>query len=37
VLWIYSPLYVKSLWVAVAAGVIVGVVNFLVSKILEDI
>jgi putative membrane protein len=35
--WIYSPLYVKSLWVAVAAGVIVGIVNFLVSKVLEDI
>jgi putative membrane protein len=35
--WIYNPLYVKSLWVAVAAGVIVGVVNFLVSKVLEDI
>jgi len=35
--WIYNPLYVKNLWVAVAAGVIVGVVNFLVSKVLEDI
>ena len=35
--WIYNPLYVKSLWLAVAAGVIVGVVNFLVSKVLEDI
>jgi len=35
--WIYSPLYVKSLWVAVVAGVIVGIVNFLVSKVLEDI
>jgi putative membrane protein len=35
--WIYNPLYVKNLWVAVAAGVIVGIVNFLVSKILEDI
>jgi len=35
--WIYNPLYVKNLWVAVAGGVIVGIVNFLVSKILEDI
>jgi putative membrane protein len=35
--WIYNPLYVKNLWVAVVAGVIVGIVNFLVSKILEDI
>jgi len=35
--WIYSPLYVKNLWVAVVAGIIVGIVNFLVSKVLEDI
>lgn len=35
--WIYSPLYVKSLWVAIIAGVIVGLVNFLVTKVLEDI
>jgi putative membrane protein len=35
--WIYGPLYVKNLWVAVVAGVIVGIVNFLVSKVLEDI
>jgi putative membrane protein len=35
--WIYSPLYVKSLWVAVVAGIVVGIVNFLVSKVLEDI
>ena len=35
--WIYSPLFVKNLWYAVIAGVIVGFVNFLVSKVLEDI
>ena len=35
--WIYSPLFVKNLWYAVIAGVIVGIVNFLVSKVLEDI
>jgi putative membrane protein len=35
--WIYNPLFVKNLWVAVVAGLIVGVVNFLVSKVLEDI
>jgi uncharacterized membrane protein YvlD (DUF360 family) len=35
--WIYSPLYVKNLGVAVVAGIIVGLVNFLVSKVLEDI
>lgn len=35
--WIYSPLYVKNLGVAVVAGLIVGLVNFLVTKVLEDI
>ncbi|MDB5161029.1 MAG: hypothetical protein JWO96_409 [Candidatus Saccharibacteria bacterium] len=35
--WLYSPLYVKNLGVAIVAGVIVGLVNYLVSRILEDI
>lgn len=35
--WLYSPLYVKNLGIAVIAGIIVGVINFLVTKILEDI
>lgn len=35
--WIYSPLYVKNLGVAIIAGIIVGLVNFLVSRVLEDI
>jgi putative membrane protein len=35
--WLYSPLYVKSFGVAVIAGIIVGLVNFLVTKVLEDI
>jgi putative membrane protein len=35
--WIYHPLYVSSLGVAVIAGIIVGLVNFLVTKVLEDI
>jgi putative membrane protein len=35
--WIYSPLYVKNLGVAIVAGLIIGLVNFLVSKVLEDI
>lgn len=35
--WLYSPLYIKNLGVAVIAGIIVGLVNFLVSKVLEDI
>jgi putative membrane protein len=35
--WIYSPLYVKNFGVAIIAGIIVGLVNFLVTKVLEDI
>lgn len=35
--WLYSPLYVKNLGVAIVAGIIVGLVNFLVTKVLEDI
>jgi len=35
--WLYSPLYVKNLGVAIIAGIIVGLVNFLVTKVLEDI
>lgn len=35
--WLYSPLYVKNLGVAIVAGIIVGMVNFLVTKITEDI
>lgn len=34
---LYGPLDVKNLGVAVIAGIIVGFVNFLVSRILEDI
>lgn len=35
--WLYDPLYVKNLGVAIIAGIIIGLVNFLVSKVLEDI
>jgi putative membrane protein len=35
--WIYSPLYVKNLGVAIIAGIILGLVNYLVSRILEDL
>lgn len=35
--WLYDPLYVKNLGVAIIAGLIVGLVNFLVSRVLEDI
>ncbi|HEY5549782.1 MAG TPA: phage holin family protein [Candidatus Saccharimonadales bacterium] len=34
--WIYSPLYVKNFGVAIIAGIIVGLVNFLVSQVLEN-
>lgn len=34
--WLYSPLYVKNLGVAIVAGIIVGLVNFLVTRVLDD-
>jgi putative membrane protein len=34
--WIYSPLYVKNLGVAIVAGLIIGAVNFLVTRILKE-
>ena len=34
--WLYQPLYVQNLWVAIIAGVIVGLVNFLVTHIVDD-
>ena len=35
--WLYSGLYIKNLGVAIVAGIIVGLVNYLVSRVLEDI
>ena len=35
--FLYNPFYVKNLWSAILAGIIVGFVNFLVTKVLEDI
>lgn len=35
--YLYDPLYVKNLGVAIIAGLIVGFVNFLVTKVLEDL
>lgn len=35
--WIYNGLYVKNFGVAIIAGIIIGVINFLVTKIVEDI
>lgn len=34
--WLYEPMFVRSFGVAVVAGLIVGLVNYLVSRILED-
>ncbi len=34
--WIYDPLYVKNLGVAVVAGLVIGLVNLLVSRVIED-
>ena len=34
--WLYSPLYVKNFGVAIIAGIIVGLVNFLVTRVLDD-
>jgi putative membrane protein len=34
--WIYKPLEVNGLGVAMVAGVIVSLVNFLVTQVLED-
>ena len=35
--WIYNPLFVKNLGVAIIAGIILGLINFLVTKVLEDV
>jgi putative membrane protein len=34
--WIYSPLFVKNLGIAIVAGIILGLVNFLVTRVLEE-
>jgi putative membrane protein len=34
--WIYPTLFVKNLGVAIVAGMILGLVNWLVSQVLED-
>ncbi|SRR6266568_186543 len=33
---LYTPLHVKNFWAAVLAGVIIGLVNYLVTAIVED-
>lgn len=35
--WLYSPLYVRDFWVAVVAGIILALVNYLVTRILEEV
>lgn len=35
--WLYTPLYVKNFGTAVLAGIIISIVNFLVTKIVEDL
>lgn len=34
--WLYQPLHVSSFWWAILAGVIIGLVNYLVTAILEN-
>ena len=36
VAWLYDPLDISGFWAAMLAGLIIGVVNFLVSVILES-
>lgn len=33
---LYSPLHITSFWAAVFAGMVIGLVNYLVSAILEE-
>jgi putative membrane protein len=33
---LYSPLQIKNFWAAIATGVIIGLVNYLVTAILEE-
>ena len=34
--WLYGPLQVSGIWSAMLAGMIIGLVNYLVTAILED-
>lgn len=34
--WIYDPLFVRNFGIAIVAGMIVGLVNYLVSRVMED-
>lgn len=35
--WVYDGLYIKNFGVAIIAGIIIGLINFLVTKVVEDI
>lgn len=35
--WLYSPLFVKNLGAAIVAGIILGLVNYLVTRVMEEI
>lgn len=35
--WLYGPLNVYGLWSAILAGIILGLVNYLVSRLIEDL
>ena len=34
--WLYGPLEVSSFGIAIIAGIVVGLVNWLISALLED-
>src|SRR5688572_14727178 len=34
--WLYQPLHITNFWAAMLAGVIIGLVNYLVTAILES-
>lgn len=34
--WLYEPLHIRNFWAAMLAGVIIGLVNYLVTAILES-
>lgn len=36
VAWLYEPLHITNFWVAILAGMIIGLVNYLVTAILEN-
>lgn len=34
---LYSPLHITNFWAAVFAGMVIGLVNYLVTTIIEDV